>query len=86
MQPTARLETLLNDPRTTMKLHALIADLRRGVQLLECDLYEEEKRTGIFNVSNAAYDPCPRSESQAQQSLGYHCDAAEPVGRSGCLN
>jgi hypothetical protein len=35
MQPTSRLETLPNDPRTTMKLRALIADLCWQVQLLD---------------------------------------------------
>jgi hypothetical protein len=55
MQPISRFETLLNDPRATMKLHALIADLRRQVQLLDCDLHEEEKRTAISDLSNSAY-------------------------------
>ena len=69
MQPPCRLETRLNDPRTTMKLHALIADLRRGVQLLDCDLYEEEKRTGIFNVSNAAYPILARNLRARRNNL-----------------
>ena len=51
MQPTSRLEI----PRTAIKLHALISDLRWRVQLLEADIQDEEKRTGISNVSNAAY-------------------------------
>ena len=51
MQPTSRLEI----PRTAMKLHALISDLRWRVQLLDSDIQDEEKRTGISNVSNAAY-------------------------------
>jgi hypothetical protein len=55
MQPTSRLETLSNDPRTTMKLQALIADLRWQVQLLDSGLREEEQRTGIFDVSNITY-------------------------------
>jgi len=49
MQPTSRLEI----PRTAMKLHALISDLRWRVQLLDSDIQDEEKRTG--NVSNTAY-------------------------------
>ena len=51
MQPTSRLEI----PRTAMKLHALISDLRWRVQLLDSDIQDEEKRTGISNVSNTAY-------------------------------
>ena len=51
MQPKSRLEI----PRTAMKLQALINDLRRQVQLLDADIQDEEKRTGISNVSNTAY-------------------------------
>ena len=51
MQPTSRLEI----PRTAIKLHALISDLRWRVQLLDADIQDEEKRTGISNVSNTAY-------------------------------
>ena len=51
MQPTSRLEI----PRTAMKLHALISDLRWRVQLLDSDIQDEEKRTGMSNVSNTAY-------------------------------
>ena len=55
MQPMSRLETLLNPPRTAMKLHALISDLRWRVQLLDSDIQDEEKRTGISNVASTAY-------------------------------
>ena len=51
MQPTSRLEI----PRTAIKLHALISDLRWRVQLLDSDIQDEEKRTGMSNVSNTAY-------------------------------
>ena len=51
MQPTSRLEI----PRTAMKLHALISDLRWRVQLLDSEIQDEEKRTGMSNVSNTAY-------------------------------
>ena len=78
MQPTSRLEI----PRTAMKLHALISDLRWRVQLLDSDIQDEEKRTGISNVSNLS-DPCPKSENQTRQSLGDDHDAGEPVGRDG---
>ena len=55
MQPTSRLETLLNHPCTAMKLQALTADLRWQVQLLDSDIEDEERRTGISTVSNTAY-------------------------------
>jgi hypothetical protein len=55
MQPISRLGTPRNDPRTTMKLQMLIADLSRQVQLLNYDLHEEEKRTGSFDASDIAY-------------------------------
>jgi hypothetical protein len=38
-----------------MKLQALIGDLRWRVQLLDADIQDEEKRTGIFDISNNAY-------------------------------
>jgi len=55
MQPTSRLETLPNHPRTTMKLRTLINDLRWRIQLLDADIQDEEKRMGVSNVSNTAY-------------------------------
>ena len=55
MQPTSRLETLPNHPRTTMKLRTLINDLRWRIRLLDADIPDEEKRTGISNVSDTAY-------------------------------
>jgi hypothetical protein len=55
MQPMSRLETLPNHPRTAMKLQALIGDLRWRVQLLDRDIQDEEKRTGISDPSNSAY-------------------------------
>ena len=51
MQPTSRLEI----PRTAIKLHARISDLRWRVQRLDSDIQDEEKRTGMSNVSNTAY-------------------------------
>ena len=56
MQPISRLGTPRNDPRTTMKLQMLIADLSRQVQLLNYDLHEEEKRTGSFDASDILTD------------------------------
>ena len=69
MQPTSHLETLLNHPRTTMKLQALIADLGRRVQLLDSDIQDEEKRTGISNVSNAAYPILARNLRTRRDNL-----------------
>jgi hypothetical protein len=69
MQPTYRLETILNHSGATMKLHALIADLRWRVQLLASDIHEEEKRTGIFDVSNVAYPILARNLRARRNNL-----------------
>jgi hypothetical protein len=55
MQPTSRFETRANTSSITLKLQALIADLRNQVQLLDSDINDEQKRSGIFDVSNIAY-------------------------------
>lgn len=65
MQPTSRLEI----PRTAMKLHALISDLRWRVQLLDSDIQDEEKRTGISNVSNTAYPILARNLRTRRDNL-----------------
>jgi hypothetical protein len=69
MQPTSRLETQQNNPRTTLKLQALIADLRWQVQLLEADIQEEQKRTGIFDVSSIAYPTLARNLRARRDNL-----------------
>ena len=69
MQPTSRLETLPNHPRTTMKLQALINDLRWRVQLLDAHIQDEEKRTGISNVSNTAYPILARNLRTRRDNL-----------------
>ena len=69
MQRTSRLETLLNHPRTAMKLQALIADLRWRVQLLDCDIKDEEKRTDISDVSNTAYPILARNLRTRRDNL-----------------
>ena len=69
MQPTFRLETLLNYPRTAMKLQALTADLHWHVQLLDSDIRDEEKRTGISNVSNVAYPILARNLRTRRDNL-----------------
>ena len=69
MQPTSRLETQQNNPRTTLKLRALIADLRWQVQLLEADIQEEQKRTGIFDVSSIAYPTLARNLRTRRDNL-----------------
>jgi hypothetical protein len=43
------------DSSTTMKFLALIADLRRPVQIFDHHIHQEEKRTGVFDVSKIAY-------------------------------
>ena len=69
MQPTSRLETQQNNPRTTLKLRALIADLRWQVQLLESDIQDEQKRTGIFDVSSIAYPTLARNLRARRDNL-----------------
>lgn len=69
MQPTSRLETPLNNPRTTLKLQSLIADLRWQVQLLESDIQDEQKRTGIFDVSSIAYPTLARNLRARRDNL-----------------
>ena len=69
MQPTYRLETLLNYPRTAMKLQALIADLRWRIQLLGSDVQEEEKRTGVSDLSNRAYPILARNLRTRRDNL-----------------
>jgi hypothetical protein len=69
MQPTSRLETQQNNPRTTLKLRALIADLRWQVQLLESDIQDEQKRTGIFDVSSIAYPTLARNLRTRRDNL-----------------
>ena len=69
MQPTSRLETPLNNPRTATKLQSLIADLRWQVQLLETDIQDEQKRTGIFDVSSIAYPTLARNLRTRRDNL-----------------
>jgi hypothetical protein len=69
MQPLSRLGTLAGDPRTTMKLRALIADLARQVQLLSSDIQDEEKRTGLFDVSDVAYPTLARNLRARRDNL-----------------
>ena len=69
MQPTSRLETLPNHPSTTMKLRTLINDLRWRVQLLDRDIQDEERRTGIFDTSNNAYPILARNLRTRRDNL-----------------
>ncbi|WFU37305.1 hypothetical protein QA640_22690 [Bradyrhizobium sp. CB82] len=50
MQPMSRFEAT-----ATTQLHALIADLRWRVQLLDADIKEEERKAGVFDPANLAY-------------------------------
>jgi hypothetical protein len=69
MQPTSRLETPVTSSRTTLKLQVLIADLRWHVQLLESDIQDEQKRTGIFDVSSVAYPTLARNLRTRRDNL-----------------
>jgi hypothetical protein len=50
MQTMSRFEAT-----TQTQLHALISDLRWRAQLLEADILEEEKKTGVFDPANHSY-------------------------------
>ncbi|MCP3466439.1 MULTISPECIES: hypothetical protein [unclassified Bradyrhizobium] len=50
MQPMSRFEAT-----ATTQLHALIADLRWRVQLLDADIKEEERKAGVSDPANLAY-------------------------------
>ena len=50
MQPMFRIETT-----SPTQLHALIADLRWRVNLLDSDIREEEQSAGVFDPANHAY-------------------------------
>jgi hypothetical protein len=69
MQPTSRFETQASNPRTATKLQALIADLRRQVLLLEQDIQDEQKRTGIYDVCHVAYPTLARNLRSRRDNL-----------------
>lgn len=50
MQTMSRFEA-----NTPTQLHALISDLKWRCQLLEADILEEERKTGVFDPANHAY-------------------------------
>jgi hypothetical protein len=54
MQLISRFDTP-GDLRTTVKLRALVADLRLRCEVLDSDIHDEEQRTGIFDVTSIAY-------------------------------
>jgi hypothetical protein len=55
VHPISRYDTRPNDLRATMKLRALVADLKLRVQVLDTDIHDEEQRTGIFDTANVTY-------------------------------
>lgn len=59
MQPISRFETPPSDPGTRLKLQALVAELRRGVQLLSSDISEQE--SGAGSRSHVASSPLARN-------------------------
>ena len=50
MQPMSRFEAT-----AATQLHALIADLRWRVQLLDADIQEDERKAGVFDPASHAY-------------------------------
>jgi hypothetical protein len=51
------------------EVQMLIADLGRRVQLLDADIQDEEKRTGIFDASNVCYTTLARNLRARRNNL-----------------
>jgi hypothetical protein len=69
MQPISHFRTQLNDLCATMKLRALVADLRLQAHFLDQGIDDEEQRTGIFDVSNFAYPILARTLGARRDNL-----------------
>jgi hypothetical protein len=55
MHSISAFDTRPNDVRSTMKLRALVADLRSRIEVLDTDIHNEEQRTSIFDAAHVAY-------------------------------
>jgi hypothetical protein len=69
MQPISRFETRLNDLRAITKLRALVANLLLQVQFLDADIKDEERRMGIFDVTDVAYPLLARNLRARRDNL-----------------
>jgi hypothetical protein len=69
MQPISRFETRASDVRATMKLRALVAELRSQVQYFDNDIRDEEQRTGIFDLNDITYPILARNLRTRRENL-----------------
>ena len=70
MDTLSRFETLTNR-RVQIRERAerLVSDLRRLVHLLECNIDNEEERTGIFDRANSNYSVTARQLRARRDNL-----------------
>lgn len=69
MQPISHLDTRLDSFRATMKLRALIADLHTQAQVLDNDIQEEQRRTGVFDAADVTYSTLARHLNARRDNL-----------------
>jgi hypothetical protein len=69
VHPISRYDTRSNDLRATMKLRALVADLRLRTQVLDTDIHDEEQRASILDVANVAYPILARNLRARRDNL-----------------
>jgi hypothetical protein len=69
MHRVFHFSTQLNDLRTTMKLRALVADLRSQVHFLDQGIHDEERRTGMLDVADFAYPILARTLRARRDNL-----------------
>ena len=69
MNPISPLNTPSNDLRSTLKLRALIADLRSRIEILDIDIRNEEERTSVFDAAHVAYPILARTLQTRRDNL-----------------
>src|SRR5438034_9782849 len=68
MNPVSRFETPCAD-KTTLKMQALLADLKGRVGLLNSDIAEQEERTKVHDVSAPDYSILARNLRRRRHNL-----------------
>jgi ABC-type transporter Mla subunit MlaD len=70
MDTLSRFETLTNRRvQIQERAERLVSDLRRLVHLLECNIDNEEERTGIFDRANSNYSVTARQLRARRDNL-----------------
>ena len=69
MQPTSHLDTRLDSFRATIILRALITDLHTQAQVLDNDIQEEQRRTGVFDAADVTYSTLARHLNARRDNL-----------------